>query len=39
MGNERVRPPRLELTDAEREDTLRLIREALAAKPDQPRQN
>jgi 4-hydroxy-tetrahydrodipicolinate synthase len=30
LGHERVRPPRLEITGAERETTLALIREALA---------
>ena len=33
MGNERVRLPRMELTGAEREATLQLIRESLAARP------
>lgn len=33
MGNERVRLPRMELTGAEREATLQLIRESLASRP------
>ena len=33
MGNERVRPPRLELAGAEREEALRVIRHALANRP------
>jgi dihydrodipicolinate synthase/N-acetylneuraminate lyase len=33
MGSERVRPPRLPLTGAEREATLQLIRERLASRP------
>jgi len=33
MGSERVRPPRLELTGAERDDALTLIRAQLAALP------
>ena len=33
MGNERVRPPRLELAGAEREEALRVIRYALANRP------
>ena len=32
-GSERVRPPRLELSGAEREDALRMIRERLASRP------
>jgi 4-hydroxy-tetrahydrodipicolinate synthase len=33
MGNARVRPPRMELAGAEREEALKVIREALASKP------
>jgi 1-pyrroline-4-hydroxy-2-carboxylate deaminase len=33
MGNERVRPPRLELVGEEREEALRVIRHALANRP------
>lgn len=33
MGRERVRPPRLELAGAEREEALRVVRAALAARP------
>ena len=33
MGNARVRPPRLELVGAEREEALAVIRESLASKP------
>lgn len=33
MGSERVRPPRLELTGAEREEALAVVRAALAARP------
>ena len=33
MGNARVRPPRLELTGAELEQTLKVIRQALANRP------
>ena len=33
MGNARVRPPRLQLTGAELEDTLRVIRHALSNRP------
>jgi 1-pyrroline-4-hydroxy-2-carboxylate deaminase len=33
MGSERVRPPRLELAGAERDETLRMIRQALANRP------
>jgi 4-hydroxy-tetrahydrodipicolinate synthase len=33
MGNARVRPPRLELTGAERDDALAVIRAALAQRP------
>jgi 1-pyrroline-4-hydroxy-2-carboxylate deaminase len=33
MGSERVRPPRLELVGAEREEALRVIRHALANRP------
>src|SRR5947208_4899622 len=33
MGNERVRPPRLELAGEEREAALRVIRAALASRP------
>jgi 4-hydroxy-tetrahydrodipicolinate synthase len=32
-GSERVRPPRLELAGAEREDALALIRSQLAVRP------
>ena len=34
MGNARVRPPRLELTDAELDEALTVIRQALARRPD-----
>ncbi|HET7287064.1 MAG TPA: hypothetical protein VFI71_06320, partial [Pyrinomonadaceae bacterium] len=34
MGNARVRPPRLELTGAELDDALGVIREALANRPE-----
>ena len=34
MGHERVRPPRLEVAGAERDEALRIIRQALANKPD-----
>ena len=33
MGNERVRPPRLEVIGAERENTLREVQIALANRP------
>ena len=33
MGNARVRPPRLELAGAEREEALEVIRQSLASKP------
>jgi dihydrodipicolinate synthase/N-acetylneuraminate lyase len=33
MGNERVRPPRLELEGAERDESLRVIRAALKSRP------
>jgi 1-pyrroline-4-hydroxy-2-carboxylate deaminase len=33
MGSERVRPPRLELTGAERDEALKVIRQALANRP------
>lgn len=33
MGNERVRPPRLELAGAERDEALRTVRAALEARP------
>lgn len=36
LGSERVRLPRLDLTGAEREETLRIIREGLAARPALP---
>jgi dihydrodipicolinate synthase/N-acetylneuraminate lyase len=38
MGNARVRPPRLELTGAELEQALKVIRHALANRPEQNRQ-
>ena len=34
MGNARVRPPRMELTGAELDDALTVIREALANRPE-----
>jgi len=34
MGNERVRPPRLEVTGVEREQTLAIVRQALATRPE-----
>jgi len=34
MGNERVRPPRLQLTGKEREETLQIIRHAIKTRPD-----
>ena len=34
MGNERVRPPRLELVGEEREKALKLIRESIESKPE-----
>jgi hypothetical protein len=37
MGNTRVRPPRLELAGKELEQTLAVIREALAKRPAQHR--
>jgi 4-hydroxy-tetrahydrodipicolinate synthase len=33
MGSERVRPPRLELVGSEREECLRVVREAMRARP------
>lgn len=33
MGSERVRPPRMELTGAEREHCLKVVREAMAKRP------
>lgn len=36
MGHERVRPPRLEIVDAERAETLRVIKEGLANRPKFP---
>ena len=33
MGNERVRPPRLEIVGREREETLAIVRQALATRP------
>jgi 4-hydroxy-tetrahydrodipicolinate synthase len=34
MGNARVRPPRLELVGDERDEALRVIRHALAKRPN-----
>jgi 4-hydroxy-tetrahydrodipicolinate synthase len=36
LGSEAVRPPRLPLVGAEREDALRLVREALSRRPPRP---